>query len=267
MDRWTAIRVALEHELGEPITLDGLTGGAAGWQLAQRAAGHRHSVDDVLTAWYALEAIDAAGGARPTTALDLGCGIGGVGLLVLWGLGPAARLIAVEAQAISYRLLRANLAGNELEARVDARHGDLRELAVADKLALITGSPPYFPVGTGVLPADAQKAHARFELRGDIGDYAAAAARHLRDDGVFVCCFPTAQRARALARLADGGLHVAAYRDVVPRVGLRPLFTLFACRLTGAGCRVDPPFEVRDQRGEVTAAMHEVRRRFGFAAG
>lgn len=255
---WDALVVALEAELGEPITVDALTGT---WRIAQRAAGHRHSVDDVLTAHYALGAL---GDTRAGSVLDLGSGQGGVGLLALWGLGGAARLICVEAQVISHRLLVANIAGNRLAERVVPRLGDLRELALAERFPLVTGSPPYFPLGTGVLPADAQKAHARFELRGDVGDYALAAARHLAQDGVFVFCFPTPQRDRAITRVGDAGLHVASYRDVVPRGGRRPLFTLFACRRTATTCRVEPPLEVRTREGVVSDEMLAVRRRFGF---
>ncbi len=256
---WDALRVELEAEFGEAITIDALT---ATWRLAQRAAGHRHSVDDVLTAHRALH--EVAGGSRATHVLDLGSGIGGVGLLALWGLGAGARLVCVEAQAISHRLLVANVAGNQISDRVVTRLGDLRELALVERFDLVTGSPPYFPLGTGILPADDQKAHARFELRGDVGDYARAAERHLAVDGVFVFCFPTAQRARAIASVGAGGLHVTTMRDVVPRVGLRPLFTLFACRRTAAACRVDPPLEVRAADGALSAEMREVRRRFGF---
>jgi len=275
---WNALLAELEEELGESISLDALTGPLGGplsaplagavagaptgsWRIAQRTAGHRHSVDDVLTAHYAL---DALGAKRAGRALDLGSGIGGVGLLTLWGLGPAARLYCVEAQAISHRLLVANVTGNGLADRVVTQLGDLRKLDLRERFGLVTGSPPYFPIGTGILPADSQKAHARFELRGDVGDYARAAARHLEPDGVFVFCFPTPQRSRAHAGVRDAGLHVTSYCDVVPRVGLRPLFTLFACGREAVTCRVDPPFEVRTAEGAVTDAMSAVRRRFGF---
>ncbi|MBV8758218.1 MAG: methyltransferase [Deltaproteobacteria bacterium] len=252
---WTAIRHELATELGESISIDALTGA---WRIAQRDAGHRHSADDVLTAWFALREMPHA-----PIALDLGTGIGGVGLLVLWGLGEAARLVAIEAQAISFRLLQANVAGNELTARVDAIHGDLRELADARRFPLVTGSPPYFPLGTGIVPADSQKAHARFELRGDVADYARAAARHVTDDGVFVFCFPTPQKERALAAVRDAGLVATRVQDVVPRATLRPLFTLFAARRAGDVVE-EAPFVVREQSGELTAAMQQVRRGFGF---
>ena len=95
-------RAALEARLGEPITLDALSGA---WHILQRKHGHRHSTDDVLTAYYAW-----VHGPKVDHALDLGTGIGTVGLLVLHVLGPEARLTCVEAQEISFTLLRANLA-------------------------------------------------------------------------------------------------------------------------------------------------------------
>lgn len=254
---WDVLRAELEAELAEPVTIDALTGG---WSIAQRANGHRHSVDDVLTAHFALQSAPSA-----DTVLDLGTGIGGVGLLVLWGLGPRATLVAIEAQPISHRLLLANIAGNGLAARVEPHLGDLRELADARRFPLVTGSPPYFPVDSGIVPADSQKAHARFELRGDVRDYARAAARHLTEDGVFVFCFPSPQRARAVAAVAEAGLALTDIREVIPRASLRPLFTLFACHRHGdAPPNEAPPLVVRDEAGRLTDEMQAVRASFGF---
>lgn len=280
MEAWQEERRTLEEELGERITLDALTGpqglsgrepllddagGTAGWLIAQRKKGHRHSIDDVLTAWYALE-----NSPQVAEHLDLGTGIGTVGLLTLWGMGPAAQLTCVEAQEISYRLLQANLDANGLRSRVDCRHGDLRELALDRKLPLVTGSPPYFPAHAGVVPQDSQKAHARFELRGDVSDYARAAVKHLAPGGCFVLCFPFPQKQRALDGIAGAGLATVKLRDVIPRESLAPLFTLFVCRHgaeAGGGTEVEEPFVVREQSGRLTAQMAAVRRRFGFRDG
>ena len=253
-----ARRTALEAELGEPITVDGLT---ATYRIFQRKKGHRHSTDDLLTGWYALEKTTAD---PPLRTLDLGTGIGTVGLLVLSGLPEAARLTCVEAQDISYRFLQENLRANGVEGRVDARHGDLRELALGERFPLVTGSPPYFDVASGIVPSDSQKAHARFELRGDVRDYARAAKLHLEEHGLFVFCFPWPQKARALAAARAEGFTVTSQRDVVPREGLAPLFSLFACRLDGGSEAIEPPFIVRHALGGHTQAMHDVRARFGW---
>jgi len=297
MAAWQAERLALESHFGECITLDALTGphhkGAqascphlpqgppsppsseeplqddagspATWLIAQRKCGHRHSVDDVLTAWYALQV-------SPQVAahLDLGTGIGSVGLLTLWGMGPGARLTCVEAQEISYRLLQANIERNRLQQRVDASLADLRSFTTDRKFPLITGSPPYFPQGSGVLPQDSQKAHARFELRGDVADYAVAAARLLEPAGYLVLCFPSRQKQRAIAGIAASGLQITRQRDVIPRETLEPLFTLFACQIPTASStgppQLEPPFVVRHESGVLTEAMKAVQRSFGFGA-
>ena len=273
-------RAALAEELGENISLDALTGPdstlwktdatlcddaqmPAGWLIAQRTRGHRHSIDDVLTAWYALKI-------SPPVAshLDLGTGIGTVGLLVHWGMGPHSRLTGIEAQPVSFRLWQSNVLGNQLSDQIRCLHGDLRDLHCDERFPLITGSPPYFPVGTGVLPADSQKAHARFELRGGVEAYAQAAKRQLTRDGWFVFCFPYAQKARALAAVTDSELCVHHTIDVVPRATLPILFSLFACRhAEGLSENVTPTcdtFVVREASGRLSASMAAVRRTFGF---
>lgn len=274
---WESERALLEAGFGERITLDALTGPRgllsgsplkddagepAGWLIAQRKNGHRHSADDVLTAWYALEVSPVV-----QEHLDLGTGIGTVGLLTLWGMGSSARLTCIEAQETSYRLLQSNLRANRIGARVECLHGDLRELHLGRQFALVTGSPPYFPPGTGVLPQDSQKAHARFELRGDVGCYSRAAALHLQEGGWFVFCFPSKQRRRALDGVAAAGLRVERLREVIPRESLPPLFTLFGCRHESVceGALIEEaPLTVRLESGRLSPEMAAVRRRFGF---
>ena len=121
---------ALVRELGEPMTCDGLT---RDFVLFQRRRGHRHSTDDLLTAWYATAHLPARAAPR---LLDLGSGIGSIGLAVLWVAqerGLEARLTAIEAQVQSFRLLQENIAANDVAARVVALHGDLRDASLLAK--------------------------------------------------------------------------------------------------------------------------------------
>ncbi len=250
-------RTEIEAQLGEPITLDLLT---ESWVMYQRKRGHRHSTDDLLTAWYAIQH-----GFPAERLLDLGTGIGTVGLLVL-SQAPNAHLTAVEAQEISFGLFQHNLWANGQAGLVKAIHADLRHAKFDDaSFDLISGSPPYFDVSAGIVPNDSQKAHARFELRGTVFDYCRVAGRALAPSGAFVFCFPFAQKARAERACAEGGLEIVRARDVVPREQLPPLFSLFLCRHPGFGPRVDePPFVVRDASGRHTAEMTQVRQLFGM---
>ena len=141
------------------ITLDHLAGG---WQIFQLRRGHRFSVDDLLTAWAAVHAQPQA-----HRVLDLGAGIGSIGLLVLWKLEAAGYLTMVEVQAVSHALAYRTVAHNGLTARVALHLMDLRDWP-GGNFDLITASPPYRPLARGVRPQHAQKAVARFEIHGDI---------------------------------------------------------------------------------------------------
>jgi tRNA1(Val) A37 N6-methylase TrmN6 len=248
---------SLEQEIGEELFVSGLVGP---YRIFQRLNGHRHSIDDATTAWYALQKSPVV-----KSTLDLGTGIGTVGLAVLWGLGEDTRLTCVEAQDVSYKLLVDNILGNGLSERVRAIHGDIRTLDLRERFPLITGSPPYFPVGTASLPKDSQKAHARFELRGDVGDYARAAKRHITDDGLFVFCFPFQQKQRCMNLVTEVGFRLMTVRDVVPMQSKPPLFSLYCASLNYAGTLVEePPLIVAHEDGKYTAEMRELQATRGF---
>ncbi|MGZ4962945.1 MAG: tRNA1(Val) (adenine(37)-N6)-methyltransferase [Limisphaerales bacterium] len=254
---FTSRQQALEQEMGEELFVSGLVGP---YRIFQRINGHRHSIDDATTAWYALQKSPPV-----KKTLDLGTGIGTVGLAVLWGLGDGARLTCVEAQDVSYKLLLENIRGNELSDRVRAIHGDIRTLELEERFPLVTGSPPYFPVGTASLPKDSQKAHARFELRGDVGDYAEAAKRHITESGLFVFCFPFQQKNRCIKLVTDVGFKLRTIRDVVPMKSKPPLFSLYCASLNHAGTTVEePPLIVAFEDGKYTPEMLTLQATRGF---
>ena len=145
-------------------TLDAISGH---FRLFQLRDGHRFSTDDILTAWYGTTWCPAA-----HTALDLGSGIGTVGMICAWRL-PGARFVTIEAQNESVALARKSARYNGIEGRYEIRAGDFRApeiLGADEKFDLITGSPPYFPLGDGVESEHPQKLACRFELRGNIAD-------------------------------------------------------------------------------------------------
>ncbi len=256
-DRFTSRLPSLEREMGEPLFVSGLVGP---YRIFQRKRGHRHGIDDATTAWYALQK------SLPVKkTLDLGTGIGTVGLAVLWGLGAGAALTCVEAQEISYKLLTENITGNGLSDCVRAIHGDIRNLDLGERFPLVTGSPPYFPIGTGSLPEDSQKAHARFELRGDVGDYARAARRHITEDGLFVFCFPYQQKSRCIKLVTDVGFRLMTIRDVVPMKSKPPLFSLYCASLSHTGAVTEEaPLIVAFEDGKNTPEMRALQATRGF---
>ncbi len=246
-------------------TLDAISGH---FRIFQLRHGHRFSTDDVLTAWYGTSWVP-----RASRVLDLGSGIGSVGLIAAWRL-PAAHVVTIEAQSESVRLARKSAAYNGLESRYDIRHGDFREpqmMAPGETFDLVLGSPPYFPVGTGIEGDHPQKVACRFELRGDIADYARIAAGRLAPGGVFACVFPEDQRGRLEAAARAAETVVIRRRPIVFREGEPPLVGLFLMMRAAdlpVGHRdrtwVEPPLIIRTAGGSVHPEYAAVKLAIGF---
>jgi tRNA1(Val) A37 N6-methylase TrmN6 len=252
-------------DLPDGVTLDAISGH---FRIFQLRKGHRFSTDDVLTAWYGTSWCPSA-----ASVLDLGSGIGSVGMIAAWRL-PGARFVTIEAQAESVALARRSAAYNGLDGRYEIRHGDFRDagaLAADERFDLVLGSPPYFPPGTGIEGDRAQKVACRFELRGDIGDYARAAAAHLAPGGLFACVFPEDQRERVERAAAGAGLAIVRRRPIVFREGEPPLVGLYAMtrtadipeRLHGTSW-VEPPLVIRAAGGSVHPEYAAVKLSVGF---
>ncbi len=204
-------------------TLDAISGH---FRLFQLRDGHRFSTDDILTAWYGTTWCPTA-----RSALDLGSGIGTVGMICAWRL-PGAKFVTVEAQNDSVALAKKSARYNGLADRYEIREGDFRSpniLSADEKFDLITGSPPYFPLGDGVESEHPQKLACRFELRGTVKDYCATAAKRLASGGFFACVFPhePAQLTRVEAGAREAGLVIVRKRPVVFREGDPALVALF----------------------------------------
>jgi tRNA1Val (adenine37-N6)-methyltransferase len=240
---------------------------AGSWRIFQLVRGHRFSTDDLACAWRASLA-------RPSARrlLDLGSGIGSVGLSTLWRVSRAeagARLWGVEAQEISVGLARRTAAWNGLADRVSFVHADLRdaphdglELAGYD---LITGSPPYIPPGHGVLSPIPQRAGARIELRGSVYDYCRVARLYLAPGGRFSFVMASGDPRTADAPVA-AGLVVVERFEIVFRDGRPPHICVVTC------ARPDDPtaspagssqLVVRDRDGVWTAEYLAFRQAMG----
>jgi len=216
---------AMEPEtlIGADETLDRLT---SRLRVLQKRRGHRATSDDTLLAW-------AAARARPDAAriLDLGSGKGTVAMLLLQRL-PLCRLIGVEALESNHSLAMRNALLNRLSDRWEPRLGDLRDpsiLAGEPLFDLVTGAPPFVPVGSGVPPRDPQRAAGRMELRGGVREYAEAAARVIAPGGRVVLLMDGLERSslRVTRALSEAGLHPRTITSVHPFPGKKPVYRIF----------------------------------------
>ena len=248
---------------GDDETLSFLSGD---FRLFQKRAGNRWSIDELVTAFVASQVSPQ----EAHSHLDLGCGVGSVLLLLAWRF-PERRGIGVEAQAVSAELARRSIRYNGVAERVTIVEGDLRDVELGERFSLVTGTPPYFPVGSGTISSRVQRAPAAFELRGGIEAYAEAASRFLCENGTFVVCNGVkgnhTEPLRNERALATAGLDVTARLDVIPRAGKEVLFSVYTAQksVTGAPrCATVSTLVVRDEAARITDAFAAVRDHFGM---
>ncbi|MDP3151658.1 MAG: methyltransferase [Archangium sp.] len=232
------------------------------WRLFQKQQGHRWSLDDLVTAAVAAPHAQSLGANR---MLDIGCGLGSVLMMMAWRF-PEADVTGIEAQADRAAMGRRSILWNGVEARCRILDGDLREphvLPAEARFPLITGTPPYFPRGTGPESDKSHAAACRFEVRGGIEVYCEAAARWLTPEGRFVVCTAALEAARVVASAQEAQLHVIEHVDIVPREG-KDVLVMIDVLAREASPLVRRTLTVRDTRSQWTPEFQAVREAMGF---
>lgn len=244
----------------EPAADEDLSYLSGDWRLFQKQRGHRWSLDDLVTAWIATRGLDVD---APLRALDLGCGLGSVLLMVAWRL-QHAEVTGVEAQLDRGAMGRRSIAYNGVDGRCRILDGDLRSVVLEGPFDLITGTPPYFPIGTGTESEKTHAAAARFEHRGGVEDYLAVAAKHVATTGRIAVCTSALERERVAAAVLALGLHHAEHWAIVPRAGKSPLVDLDVMSLVGTAATEQHELVVRNRDGEWTSEFQRVRADLGM---
>jgi tRNA1Val (adenine37-N6)-methyltransferase len=231
-------------EVGEAPPLettdDRLFAGTLALRQPARRAGYRVNVDAILLAAFAARAFapsDAPKRARH--AVDLGAGVGAVGLTLLH-LGAAARVTLVERDATLVRLAATNAEANGWADRVVLVHDDVRLAAktIAAAAELVVCNPPYVPPGRGRAPAEPVRA-ARY---GDLDAFAFAARRFAGARARACFVYPAIEATTLLTTLRAHGLEPKRLRAVHGRAAERARVVLVeAAPGKPGGLAIEPP--------------------------
>jgi tRNA1Val (adenine37-N6)-methyltransferase len=157
------------------------------WQPAH-GTGYRTNVDAILLATFA-----AAGKAR--TAVDLGAGVGAVGLTLL-SSDAAGRVTFVEKDAAVADLCRRNLKANHFEDRGDVRVVDLEEPLettapdVLHAAQLVVANPPYVTPARDGRRSERTSSGRMAGRRGSLAPFVRAAAAALGRRGRACFVYP-----------------------------------------------------------------------------
>lgn len=223
-------------QVGLPVREDALLRGRV--PLRQPREGYRVNVDALWLAAFARAARPAA------CAIDLGAGVGSVGLvLAVGGVATNVTLLEVDAQLVA--LARANALASGLGERVDVMEADLAAGLPRERwhsFDLVVANPPY-GIATASLPvAEPRRARARIGDVGTLAAFARAARSALGAAGRACFVHPAGELERLLATLRAVGLEPKRLRMVHPFVERPANVALVEAKAARrGGLRVAPP--------------------------
>ncbi|KAJ3208995.1 hypothetical protein HDU82_001583 [Entophlyctis luteolus] len=213
--------------------------------------GHRYTTDDLATAAVAIKECNNGNPPKPRRHVDIGCGLGSVLLFIKWFFWDSLEMsLGIEAQPkhcdLARKSIRVNMGSpghGAANVVSEVRNGDLREFTSPDcrllskeeenSFDLVTGTPPYFPVPTGVLPTVQGRGMCSFEMRGGVEAYCAAARRCIRRSAdsrfVFVQTAIEVKRSE-VAVYEHGNMRILRRVDFFGSERRKqPLFVVFVC--------------------------------------
>jgi tRNA1Val (adenine37-N6)-methyltransferase len=234
------------------VTRDALFAGAVAITQPARRGGYRVNVDALLLAAFAAGRIGARrSSARAARhAVDLGAGVGAVGLSLLH-FGGAQRITMVEVDPVLADLARTNARDNGWADRIEVVTGDVAVAAVAiakpgASADLVVCNPPYVTPGRGRVPAERVRRAKYGEL-----DAFTDAARRIAGRRARVCfVYPAPDAMRLTEALRARGLEPKRICAVHGRAA-DPARLVLVEAVAGkpGGLQLEPPFVETDTGG------------------
>jgi tRNA1Val (adenine37-N6)-methyltransferase len=239
---------------GGEVTSDALFAGAL--FVRQPKHGYRVNVDALLLAAFAAQ------GRRARLALDLGAGVGAIGLM-LAHVGAAAHVVLVEREPELASLARDNLSANGCPGDAEVHDLEARGLprGLVQRAELVVSNPPFFPPAAGTPSRRARSARS-----GELAPFVQAAKDALagpRARAAF--CYPAAALAELLACAAAAKLVPKRLRLVHARADAPARLALLELRVAKpGGLVVEPPLvEWQSGRARTPELARIVRGEFG----
>lgn len=193
--------------------------------------------------------------------IDLGCASGAAALLLLCR-SEKLRMTGLEIVPEAAELARRNMEKNGLSDRSDILCGDIRahrELFRTGSFDLAVANPPYFPLGSGALSPQSERAAARGETSCTLEDICTAAAFLLKTGGSFSMVYKPERLTDALCSLRTHGLEPKRLRFVCHRAESSPNLLLIEARRGGKpGLKLEAPLILTNADGSETDEVKRI---------
>ena len=193
--------------------------------------------------------------------MDLGCGTGLLGLLLLQRQ-PGLSVTGLDIQPAAIRLAETAAAENALEDRLTFRTADLREVKTlfpTGSFDLAVCNPPYYPPASGALSADEVRRTARAETDCTLEDVCWAASWLLRWGGSFCLVHKPERLTDLLCALRASGLEPKRLRFVCKTAADAPSLVLAEARRGGKpGLTIEAPLILQNSDGTPTPEVDAI---------
>lgn len=181
------------------------------------------------------------------TVLDLGSGTGILSVLIHAKTGASVDAVDILEDACA--LAMKSVAKNGLSGMIHIHCSDIRQLPCLGMIRCaydgVICNPPYYSGGTE--SPDPSRAMSRHQIDAGIEDFAACAARMLKNGGKAYFCYPTAGLSRYCAAFEKEGLAVKRIRFVRSKAGRMPyLFLAEAKKGGGVGVVMEEDIILED---------------------
>ena len=184
---------------------------------------------------------------QPNRVCDLGCGSGFIALTsaLLW---PKTQITGIELSPVRADYAKRNVQDNELSETItiletDLRHGVMPNSGPFD---LLLANPPFFPLNSGTLPPDPDKARARFEVDLDLKALLSVAESWMTPSGRICIVFPHSRKEELYKTARSRGLSIASWCPVYATSTSSPLLILVELSRQPGNANEDPRLILED---------------------
>lgn len=225
-----------------------------GFRIIQSPEAFRFGTDSVLLA-------DFAAPRRGEKCVDMGCGTGAIGLIML-AHRPDITVTGIEIQPEIADMAARSAALNGVEDKFNVLCADMREahnLLGRGVFSLAVCNPPYFKAGGALLSAADKLRIARHE--GDISplDIAASAARLIKNGGRFAVVYPAPRALEMMRAMEDAGIAPKRVRTIHGVEGRPPKHILIGgIKGASSGLHWLAPLVLRNAQGKPTEEWHRI---------
>ncbi len=224
----------------------------------QHKDGYRYSIDSILLAHFALHW-------KCTSILDLGCGCGIIGMVLLYRNAQYIQHIeGIEFQEQLVSLANRNSRENELDDKMTITHGNYVEINKyykAESFNHIICNPPFYEKGRGRPSLHNEAYLARHQTASTTADLAASIAFALKNRGSLAIIYPADLIAQLVSVLQEKKIEPKLFQPVYsyPEASTASLVLLECVKNGGVGLKLlQPLFIYTKKNGDYTEEVKKM---------